>query len=1270
MKGIFISYRRDDTAAISKRIYDRLAERFGAEHVFRDLDTIPAGADFEQTIRSTLQRCKIVLALIGPKWLDVRDSSGKRRIDDPTDFVRREIELALGATIPILPLLAEGATIPIPEQLPREISPLVRLQALSVNKGATFESDMTRILEAISRVPDISPPDTLKTMLERMDTALRDEIESSQRDNRAGRIATDGQLINETGGQYVYAFSLDEPWEPSDDTPITVQAHGSPPVRATVVTASGTTLTIATDVELPPESLSRITLVDDPTQLLERLRETLKSNVEGEALLGCKLFGLLPHANSRREKPDLGHVFDPRSSQNDAIQLALGSEVTYVIGPPGTGKTSTLAAMAYVLAREGRSVLVAAHTNIAVDNAIVKLAEMCQKASLPLLKSGRIIRYGAPQLQSVSQRDDIYPPKIIKRLGQDLEQQRTGLRNRRSDALERLRSLSAQQEQSASQWADQRKSLVEQRQTYPDELMPLQHQERQRVAAIDARLKGLEDVHSQAERRLRDAREDLARLVAKQTQLGAEHAQLIGLVDELMRRLADAQQMSSIVRLLKGVNRDRLARQLADVKQQAWEVEKALDSVAQEMEVCHQAISDLLREMHGIQARCDDLTAQRPTPQQTAARIRQLQDEIETCDRQIAKGDREIDQINVTAGSDRSELESRVEQCSQQIAAIDGQIRDIEKRLLDEAQVVATTLTKTYMDSRLRERRFDVIILDEASMAPLPAVYVAASRADNGVVAIGDPKQLAPIVQAKKSSIAKEWLGRDLFEVVNITLEGTARGDRRSALLREQSRMHPDIARIANTYIYHGLLKDIPQRDATDYADVMPYPDRRLLLCDTSDAGPVTTRPGERSRVNVYHALCSLAVARQALSSLPSRPSDLGNPYRVGIVTPYSKQAQLIQRMVKAEKLESQIRVGTVHRFQGLEFEIIVFDTVESRPITHRREFIGGGQNSNGERLINVAITRAKHKLIVVANHKHIATQFEEDDTLRLVVGEARKAGTFKSREILDTRVQKTGAHPRGTSPADGMQSVRDIEWLDETTFFDRFVQDIHLARQRIIIRSPFIRLNRTNHLIQDLQAARKRGVLITVVSSQVKYGDQPTDEAAVNLLREVGIDVQALLGMHEKLVLIDDDIVYFGSLNPLSHTGTSELMQRIVSREVAQTLSSFNANGHHPRASWGDDIVLKLTDLSNASCPKCGALMCPKFGRFGAFYGGVDRRVCDHTQNVTLEHLSKVAAITGITCPGCKKGYMRPNSWGKTLWLECGAATPCNHRRKIIIQQ
>lgn len=144
---VFVSYRRDDAAGETTHIYECLDKRFGGDNVFLDVDTIPPGADFREYICSQVARCDVMLVVIGREWLV--DRHGKRPVDDPTDFVRIEIEMAMKRGIRIIPVLVRGASMPGDNQLPDSIRQFAFRNALQVRAGQDFRTDVDRLIRAV-----------------------------------------------------------------------------------------------------------------------------------------------------------------------------------------------------------------------------------------------------------------------------------------------------------------------------------------------------------------------------------------------------------------------------------------------------------------------------------------------------------------------------------------------------------------------------------------------------------------------------------------------------------------------------------------------------------------------------------------------------------------------------------------------------------------------------------------------------------------------------------------------------------------------------------------------------------------------------------------------------------------------------------------------------------------------------------------------------------------------------------------------------------------
>jgi hypothetical protein len=148
-QSIFISYRHADNQDIVGHLYDRLVERFGGEAVFRDVKSLLAGLDFRVGLESVLERCIVVLAVIGPEWEHVLTDDKIRRLDDPADFIVIEIGVALKRDIPIIPLLVHRQSLPPPAAFPAALEELRFRTALPLRSGSDFDPDLERLIAAI-----------------------------------------------------------------------------------------------------------------------------------------------------------------------------------------------------------------------------------------------------------------------------------------------------------------------------------------------------------------------------------------------------------------------------------------------------------------------------------------------------------------------------------------------------------------------------------------------------------------------------------------------------------------------------------------------------------------------------------------------------------------------------------------------------------------------------------------------------------------------------------------------------------------------------------------------------------------------------------------------------------------------------------------------------------------------------------------------------------------------------------------------------------------
>jgi hypothetical protein len=153
MTRVFISYRRNDSATITGRIYDRLEASLGSNKVFRDIDDISPGEDFRAKLAKEIETSDVLLVIIGPKWENITDSDGKKRLEDPNDFVRLEVEAGLSRSDTIvIPVLVEGATMPRADALPESLRELRYRNAVNVRQDPDFHHDIEKLIRDLQNI--------------------------------------------------------------------------------------------------------------------------------------------------------------------------------------------------------------------------------------------------------------------------------------------------------------------------------------------------------------------------------------------------------------------------------------------------------------------------------------------------------------------------------------------------------------------------------------------------------------------------------------------------------------------------------------------------------------------------------------------------------------------------------------------------------------------------------------------------------------------------------------------------------------------------------------------------------------------------------------------------------------------------------------------------------------------------------------------------------------------------------------------------------------
>ncbi len=276
-------------------------------------------------------------------------------------------------------------------------------------------------------------------------------------------------------------------------------------------------------------------------------------------------------------------------------------------------------------------------------------------------------------------------------------------------------------------------------------------------------------------------------------------------------------------------------------------------------------------------------------------------------------------------------------------------------RVLTRADVVLTTFARLTLRDDLWGLRFQSLLVDEASMAPLPYLFAGACLASDRAVAVGDFRQLPSVVTSRGAEAAR-WLRRDIFRQSGSIDPENGRDlpdprDELCAMLTEQYRMASRIRLLVSDLFYGGRLTDAPSVSSRQTAT------SPLVLVDTETLRPEVER-AEGSRANAAH----VEVLVQLLELLGRR-----GVTDVGIVTPYRLQSRRIFHRVRARlgrAAPTGLEVATIHRFQGREKAAVILDTVDAPP--GGSWFLNERRNPDFPSLLNVALSRSRETLIVV----------------------------------------------------------------------------------------------------------------------------------------------------------------------------------------------------------------------------------------------------------------------------------------------------------------
>ncbi|MEU3992283.1 AAA domain-containing protein [Streptomyces platensis] len=1016
-----------------------------------------------------------------------------------------------------------------------------------------------------------------------------------QRVGRAARTGEPGQYAVDLRGSDIGPDQLDSLRlaGPDDDG---IEAKGFA-VSETVQKGSLLTLRVAEFADITDPHLWM--LKQPPTFLTEALRDGITGLGEHPlaAALAARSIGGAP---ARDVDPPGFHP-----AQGDAYRACLGEGVHLVWGPPGTGKTTVLKRAIGDLIARGTRVLLVSATNIAVDNALLGVVR--EKRHEP----ADIVRVGPPHLREVAEDPSVSLPLMVQaRLSEaagrrsTIEAELVAIRDR-ADELAALDSALAGFD--APAYFAALKLLRTPGQDPPSALTQETHAH-SRLAEADRRLEGAVSAAEKAAARVSAAepsrtqwrRADQLAKEVDQVRQAAEHRAADALIAEDHCRTLNGELAQ--LDALGVIAKRRTRKKTAELRAQRAEAEQ---HAAAARLTAHDARATATARTATLSARITALTDSIPL---TMEQINTLDADAEAalraaeeaqrlravCKQEVARAVQAAEQaqkaqdLTERAGQrdwparhDRAErLRPAVAVDADRRTALENQYREVQEEyerlarnaqgeIIKSAKLVATTLARFRTNRAVFEGPYDVVLVDEAGAATLPEVLLATGKANRAAVLLGDFMQLGPVIPAalkdQDRDDIKRWLLPDVFQHCGISEPADAQAHPACVTLTEQHRFGPAVMKLANDLAYGGVLRGGAQASCE-----RPANDPEIVLIDTDGLHELARAHPTGSRKGWWPAGSLIA---RALVELHREQGE-----EAGVVTPYRVQADATLEALRDIEGPGPAlaEVGTAHKFQGREFDVVVFDTVEggadSRELwmahAHRRPAPSPWPR-DGVRLFNVAVTRVKTRLYIIASGERVkgARPGMALAQLAALIGTPGVRVLHAKHLITPPHAPTPFRGEFGTALAEVLsRHVEVTEVDDERDFYDTFSGEIRQARQSLWLWAPWV-ANRIRSLLPELRAAADRGVEIRVFirddTDQLQRKD--TSQALIADLRSVAHTVIPMHVMHQKIAVIDERTVMLGSLNVLSQSRTREVMltmrgayfaRKLLAHEHAETFA------------------------------------------------------------------------------------------------------------------
>jgi hypothetical protein len=749
----------------------------------------------------------------------------------------------------------------------------------------------------------------------------------------------------------------------------------------------------------------RVYYVDDIKLKLKRaLEDLLERAPAGEAVTDLWDVSSRAMLDPLPEQPT---AFPLHESQEAALAAMTSPGGWFVWGPPGTGKTTVITEAVRRMLAEDCTVLIASHTHVAVDNVLEGVADPATGVDF---ECGEVIRVASSRT-----RDRV--SAAVREHGHLLVDDAAAVINKTVERREALqRRLDANEADAARLERDALDDALLGADTAAIERARHAVAARDKVAEYEQQRHaintGIEDLDATIEACAKAAA-DLDVTEAEQVAASDEvqrselalaeaergwHAAAQALAgaeadrDAIAPRLALARESlrGRTARVLPPVRIHRSRREAAlrteyDEASRTIEESAALrDQAARHLDRSRAVAEDACSEQAVLEDRAEraaheNAEGRRLTRQRTELEQQRqhVEEEIEAATEVAARMPAEAARAVLAEALDKGWLEAldKLAKVSAKVDRLDEDRRKMESerkaieaeeaetraRLLREASLVGCTLSAYSMDAQLRERFFDVVILDEASSIEAPAVVLAGSRAERTFAVVGDFLQNAPISEANDDPGASEphpWQEADIFALAGIHDHRSAQEHGRCIALRSQHRFPRIVADVVNDFCYGGLLETAtrPNEDDTGAIITMLDTSGHFEQELTADDGSWWSRLG-----------------LDLLRAIAQRP-ELCVGTSLGFITPYRAQAARAGRLRLQTAGGAAVECGTAHSFQGRQYDTVIVDLMQDNRTrwVGKADLHGTDHAIAAAKLLNVALTRTKRRLYLIGDWDYI----------------------------------------------------------------------------------------------------------------------------------------------------------------------------------------------------------------------------------------------------------------------------------------------------------